>query len=108
MEVMPILFAQVAIVVVAMVAALAGIALGTRVLWRLTSRARPREAVGVSPDDFRRLETAVEAIAIEVERISEAQRYTVALLSERNVPREEGHREERGAAAALPRVTTPH
>ena len=30
-----------------------------------------------------RLEAAVDAIAIEVERISESQRYTVGLLSER-------------------------
>lgn len=108
MDMIPILFAQVAIVVVAAVAALAGVALGTRVLWRLTERAKPREAVGGSPGDFRRLETAVEAIAIEVERISEAQRYTVALLSDRNPPREEAHREGRGAAAALPPITTPH
>ena len=107
MDTVPILLAQVAIVLVAAVAALAGIALGTRVLWRLTARAKPREAVG-SPGDFRRLETAVEAIAIEVERISESQRYTVALLNDRNPPREEAHREGRGPAAALPRITTPH
>ena len=84
MHEIPILFAQVAMVVVAMVAGLAGIALVTRALWRLTSRVRPREIPGVSPADFQRLETAVESIAIEVERISEAQRYTVALLGDRS------------------------
>ena len=78
-----VLFAQVAVIVVATVAAMAGIALGTRALWRLTSRVKPHDSVAVSPSDFRRLETAVDAIAVEVERISEAQRFSAALLSER-------------------------
>src|SRR5436853_353797 len=39
------------------------------------------------PDSTRRLEDAVNAIAVEVERISEAQRFTTRLLSEhREVP----------------------
>ena len=108
MELNPILFTQLAIVVVATVAALTGIALGARVLWRLTGRARPRESLpGVSADDFRRLETAVETIAIEVERISEAQRFTAALLSERAPSRESDSREGRAALPPVPRSITP-
>src|SRR5688572_32898899 len=75
-----ILFAQVAVVVVSTVAALAGIALGTRALWRLTTRVNPRDSLAVSLSDFRRLEAAVDAIAVEVERISEAQRFSAVLL----------------------------
>jgi hypothetical protein len=37
----------------------------------------------VSDDRFTRLEQAVEAIAVEVERISEGQRFTTKLLAER-------------------------
>ena len=89
MELNPILLTQVAIIIVATTGALTGIALGARVLWRLTGRVQPRESLpGVSADDFRRLETAVETIAIEVERISEAERFTAALLSDRIPPKE--------------------
>ena len=99
-------FAQVMFVIVSSLAGLVGIALGGRVLWRMGSRVQ-RSAVA-PPDDARlqRLEHAVEAIAIEVERISEGQRFTVALLSER-LP----DRAERGAlpaASARPRTNTPH
>ena len=83
MDPIAIVFGQVLVFIVGAVAALAGIALGTRVLWRLTARVEPRQERTVAHDDFRRLETAIEAMAIEVERISESQRYTVALLSER-------------------------
>ena len=109
MELNPILFTQLAIVAVATVATLTGIALGARVLWRLTGRVQPRGSLpGVSADDFRRLETAVETIAIEVERISEAQRFTAALLSERTPSKESASREGRGALPPVPRITTPH
>ena len=109
MELNPILFTQLAIVPVATVAVLTGIALGARVLWRLTGRVQPRESFpGVSAGDFRRLETAVETIAIEVERISEGQRFTAALLSERTQSRESDSREGRGAPPPVPRITTPH
>ena len=83
MEPIVIMFAQGLVFIVGAVAALAVIALGTRVLWRLTDRVKPRNALTVSPADFQRIETAIDAMAVEVERISEAQRYTVALLSER-------------------------
>ena len=35
-----------------------------------------------------RMEAAIETMAIEIERISEGQRFTTKLLSERGVPRE--------------------
>ena len=103
-----ILFAQVACVVVGMVAALAGIAIGTRALWKLTARVAPRDPLGVSPRDIQRIETAVESIAIEVERISEAQRFTVALLSDRMPAGEAGRRDVLVAAPGRVPVTTPH
>jgi hypothetical protein len=44
---------------------------------------RATSGLVVSEDRIARLEQAVEAIAIEVERISEGQRFTTKLLSER-------------------------
>lgn len=109
MELDPILFTQLALIFVATSAALTGLALVARVLWRLTGRVQPREALpGASANDFSRLESAVETIAIEVERISEAQRFTAALLSERTPSRESESREGHGALPPVPRVTTPH
>ena len=106
MDPIAVVFAQVLVSVVGAVAALAVIALGTRVVWRLTSRVEPREGSAITQGDFRRLELAIEAMAVEVERISEAQRYTVALLSERTGDAKlDGH----AAGAQLPpaRTDTP-
>lgn len=60
-----------------------------------------REAVLQGDERMRRLEQAVDAIAFEVERISEGQRFTTRLLSEQaNLP---------GAAPRQARSTnTPH
>jgi hypothetical protein len=57
---------------------------------------------------IQRLETAVDTIAIEVERISEAQRFTVALLSEQSPSRKTERPAEALAAPAPVRVNTPH
>jgi hypothetical protein len=60
-------------------------ALGGRILWRVGSNIRPRNAPTTSlehDDRLHHLETAVDTIAIEVERISEAQRFMVGLLAE--------------------------
>ena len=76
------MFAQVMTVIVMSTAAFVVIGLGTRILWR---RGSPRASAGQSPRDderMQRLETAVDTIAIEVERISEAQRFMVGLLSD--------------------------
>jgi hypothetical protein len=49
-------------------------------------RSRAESAPAIAPVDdsrFARLEEAVDSIAIEVERIAEAQRFTAKLMSER-------------------------
>ena len=81
-------FAQVMAVIVTSVAALIGIGLGTRLLWRLGSRPKSTAAQRLDDERLQRLEAAVDVIAIEVERISETQRYTAALLAERLPPRD--------------------
>jgi hypothetical protein len=100
-------FAQVMTVVVMSTAAFVGIALGARVLWRKGSAVKPRHVAPYDEQRQERLETAVDAIAIEVERISEAQRFMVGLLSQPIV----AQRSERGelpSAERSGRVITPH
>jgi 3-hydroxymyristoyl/3-hydroxydecanoyl-(acyl carrier protein) dehydratase len=46
----------------------------------------PRQASAITDARFERLEQAVESIAIEVERVSEGQRFVTKLLSERVSP----------------------
>jgi hypothetical protein len=100
------MFAQVMTVVVMSTASFVAIGLGTRVLWRMGSRTRPvaLPAPAAGDDRLARLENAVESIAIEVERISEGQRFTVALLSER-LPRAD---RVDALTAGPKRVITPH
>jgi hypothetical protein len=102
------MFAQVMTVIVCTVGALVGIGLGSRVLWRMGSRKRDPAPSRVDDARMERLESAVDAIAIEVERISEGQRFTVGLLTERLPARSA----ERGGEIAAPsvgkRVNTPH
>jgi hypothetical protein len=103
------MFAQVMTVIVLSVGSFVAIGLGSRILWRLGSRAKPRQLP--PPADMgaiQRLETAVDTIAIEVERISEAQRFTVAILAER-LPARTGERAgDPSVAPAVKRVNTPH
>lgn len=47
----------------------------------------PSRAVGASEERLARIEHGVDAIAVEVERISEGQRFTTKLLSERTEKR---------------------
>lgn len=98
-------FAQVMTVLVGTAAASVVLALGTRVLWRLGSRPSRPATPQISREEFERLQTAVDAIAIEVERISEGQRFTVTLLSSQlGVPNADaGQLPKRGS-----RVDTPH
>ena len=76
-------FAQVMAILIPSVAALAGIGLGSFAL--VTRMVRRKSQPRAVADDSRieRIENAIDAIAIEVERISEGQRFTVSLLSER-------------------------
>ena len=102
------MFAQVMTIIVASIASLVAIALGARVLWRWGSRSKPSHALESREHDDRlhHLETAVDSIAIEVERISEAQRFMIGLLGDPT--------QGRRADASIPRSTsggrtnTPH
>ena len=97
------MFAQVMTVVVMSTAAFVGIGLGARILWRLGSRAKTSTLVRHEDDDrTQHLETAVDAIAIEVERISEAQRFMVGLLSESSSFRRPEHAKELAARTGRP------
>ena len=98
------MFAQVMTVLVMSAAAFVVIGLGGRILWRQGSPLKPTVGAPHDEDRMQRLETAVDTIAIEVERISEAQRFMVGLLSE-SLParRAELASPERGG-----RVNTPH
>jgi len=101
------MFAQVMTVIVMSTAAFVAIGLGTRILWRLGSTTKPRQVAASTTEDvarLQRLEQAVDSIAIEVERISEGQRFTVALLSER-LPRGTG---ADVLGAGPKRTNTPH
>jgi hypothetical protein len=57
----------------------------TRRLWR---RAPVRQVPVVDDERFARLEQAVEAVAIEVERIGESQRFQARLAAEKQPVRE--------------------
>ena len=97
-------FAQVMTVVVMSTAGFVGIALGTRLLWNMGSRRKPMGETYRDDDRMQRLETAVDAIAIEVERISESQRFMVGLLSE-SLP---ALRAGEVQSSRPERVNTPH
>jgi hypothetical protein len=68
----------------------------------------PPRALNVRPataPELQRLEDSIEAIALEVERLADGQRFVAKLLGERPIT---DYRHERpGASAALPPVT-PH
>jgi hypothetical protein len=102
------MFAQVMTVIVCSTASFVAIALGGRMLWRVGSRKAAPTLTQATTDSVRleRLEHAVDSIAIEVERISEGQRFTVALLSERLPGRAEHVAES--LAAGPRRMNTPH
>ena len=85
------------------------LSIGLAVAWRSARREAQlraefmmQAAMGQKRDstDVARLERAVESIAIEVERISESQRFLSRLLVERADPR--------SLPSAPPRVITPH
>ena len=55
--------------------------------YQLNDLKNPNRTVASSEDRLARIEQAVDAIAVEVERISEGQRFTTKLLSERTEKR---------------------
>ncbi len=102
-------FAQVMTVIVGTVASFVVIGLGARVLWRFGSRPpAPRPVKSADDGRLQRLELAVEAIAVEVERISEGQRFTVSLLSERFPGRADRAPAELPAPGTPKHSNTPH
>ena len=97
-------FAQIMIIVVMSTAGFIGIALCTRILWNMGSRRKSTGQTYRDDDRMQRLETAVDTIAIEVERISESQRFMVGVLSEA-LP---ALRAAEKAPSRPERVNTPH
>jgi hypothetical protein len=72
------------------------VVLGLTVRFVFHKTPRRTDLPAVSDDRFARLEGAVESIALEVERISEAQRFTAKVLSERLPERQPQSLPERG------------
>ena len=97
------MFAQVMAVIVISSAAFVAIFMRARNSWIRGSQPAQRQ---MDENRLDRLEAAVDAIAIEVERISESQRFTVGLLAERLPAR--GDRVELPAPAQSKRTNTPH
>jgi len=64
-------------------------------------------APGRNAADTSRLEQAVDAMAIEIERITEGQRFMTRLLAERTAA-ERAPRERTPLPPSEPRVITPH
>ena len=75
-------FAQVSCIIVGLVGSLAAI---TVVSVKLLNKPKspPRPVLREDDERFERLQQSVDAIAIEVERIAEAQRFSTKLLAER-------------------------
>ena len=88
------MFAQVMAIIISSIAALVAIGVGARYVWKRTTRAAlpPQRA---DNDRLLRIEEAVDTIAVEIERMSEAQRFTAKLLL------------ERGAEGAQPQTAQP-
>jgi hypothetical protein len=75
-------FAQVMFVIMSSIAALVAIGVGGRYVWKRTSRI-PEPAPRVDNDRLQRIEEAIDTMSVEIERMSEAQRFTAKLLLER-------------------------
>src|SRR5690349_14103919 len=80
MEGETLMFAQVMTVIVLSLASFVAIGLGARVLWRMGSSKPARPALPADDDRLQRLEQGMETMAVELERVSEAQRFMVTLL----------------------------
>ena len=89
----------------------AAIALGVA-WWSAKRELEIRRELGYHPlarsgADTTRLEQAVDAMAIEVERITEGQRFMTRLLTERSAA-ERTPRERSPLPGSEPRIITPH
>jgi hypothetical protein len=70
------------VVIMSSLAALVAIVIGGRYLWKRTARL-PIAAPRADSDRLQRIEEAIDTMALEIERMSEAQRFTAKLLLER-------------------------
>ncbi|HWE42399.1 MAG TPA: hypothetical protein VG432_07835 [Gemmatimonadaceae bacterium] len=73
-------FAVVMGVIGIFIASMVGLYMVTKWIGR---RMHPRAITPIDDDRFARLEQAVDTMAIEIERMTEAQRFTAKLLAER-------------------------
>jgi hypothetical protein len=91
-------------IAIAIVFAITGWMLKTYLSHREKMKGLSMTQQGLAASDQRlaRVEQAVESIAIEIERISEGQRYVTKLLNERAQPLPEG------MLLPAPRLDTPH
>jgi hypothetical protein len=74
-------FAQVAVIIVSMVGSLALIGVAAAYAVRPLKKRAPQ--IPQNDDRLEHLQQSVDAIAVEVERIAEAQRFSAKLLAER-------------------------
>lgn len=82
-------YSQVAVITVGLVGSLAGI---TVLMVRAMNPSRPSSTPAVTDahsEQLAQLQQSVDAIALEVERIAEAQRFSAKLLAERSTERAE-------------------
>ena len=77
-------FAQVAVIVVLLAATLSVITVG--LVRGLSPKRKPLEIGDSQNLQLQQLQQSVDAIAVEVERIAEAQRFSAKLLAERAEP----------------------
>ena len=75
-------FAQVLAIIAVFASTMVVLFFAARFLWHRTSHSA-LPAPRVDDERFHRLEEAVDTIALEIERMSEAQRFTAKLLLER-------------------------
>jgi len=80
-------FGQIAFIVIVSIGALTGLGVMVHAYMRRARAAAIRQIPAADNDRLQRLEQAVDAIAIEVERISEGQRFLTKLQVERPADR---------------------
>ena len=77
-------FAQVAVIIVLLTGTLSAITVG--LVRGLSPKRKPLEITDSQNLQLEQLQQSVDAIAVEVERIAEAQRFSAKLLAERAEP----------------------
>ena len=81
------ILAQMAVVIVLSLGALAGIGMVVHSYLQRSRRAATKQVTSADDDRMRRLEQAVDSNAIEVERISEGQRFLTKLQTDKPAER---------------------